>query len=165
MKKKKVILLLSTLILSTSLVGCGAASGSLSASDTPATEVSIDGKNNDDLTGYTYLYDYGDGFRLYADNYTHIVYVLYYGSGGTGAKATNSMGLSPWLSENGKYCYIDTETKTIKELDSENKSSDTDDENNEENTDDSTPKNATSETGESSSIDDSITDKVNQNAN
>lgn len=165
--KKKLLTLFCTVLIASSLTACGEKSGDLTVTDVPETEVGIDGKNSDDITGFTYLYDYGNGFRLYADNYTKIVYVMYYGSSGSGAKSTTETGLSPWLSQNGKYCYIDTEDRVIKELSTD----DTVDFGNNENEDDnSNTKNqertdTTTEEGKSSKIDQSITDKINQNSN
>lgn len=168
MKKKIVLILLSSLLVVSTIVGCGKTSGDLTVSDVPETEISIDGKNSDDITGFTYLYDYGNGFRLYADNYTKIIYVMYYGSSGSGAKNRTETGLSPWISPNGTYCYIDTENRIIKELNTDNVISSIDE--NTDSTDDLDNENnqqssASSENGDSSNIDQSVTDKINQNSN
>lgn len=166
--KKKLLILLSVIFTTMSIVGCGAVSGDLTANDEPETEVSIDNKNSDDLTGFTYLYDYGNGFRLYADNFTKIVYVLYYGSGGNGAKATTSMGITPWISSDGNYYYVDTEERTIKELisnDTTIKDDDSKDNSSDDISDDNTQQSATTEDGDSSTLDPSVTDKINQHTN
>ena len=166
LNKQLIVIVLLCLFVMTTLIGCGAKTETLNLSDKPETEVSIDGKNSDDITGFTYLYDYGNGFRLYADNYTKIVYIIYYGKSGSGSKATNAVGMTPWLSENGKYCYVDVEDKSIKELNTDDtvdiKSNDDEDDNTSDNTKQSTP---ITDQGDSSNIDKSVTDKINQNTN
>lgn len=166
--KKKLLILLSVIFTTMSIVGCGEVSGDLTDNDEPETEVSIDNKNSDDLTGFTYLYDYGNGFRLYADNFTKIVYVVYYGSEGNGAKATRSMGMTPWISADGNYYYVDTEERTIKELisnDTTIKDDDSKDNSSDDISDDNTQQSATTEDGDSSTLDPSVTDKINQHTN
>lgn len=168
--KKKLLILLCTVLIASSLTACGKSSNEeVSSSDTPAAEVGIEGKNSDEITGFTYLYDYGNGFRLYADNYTKIVYVMYYNNSGNGAKSTASAGLSPWLSQNGKYCYIDTDEKLIKELDTNQTvdfgNSDENSDSNSDDTDKTKDTTPSTEEGKSSKIDQSVTDKINQNAN
>lgn len=171
--KKKLLLLLCTIMTIGTITGCSSESSDFKTNDVPAVEVSIDGKNSDDTTGFTYLYDYGNGFRLYADDYTKIVYVLYYNHSGSGAKSTMSTSLSPWLSQNGKYCYIDTEDKTIKELDTDNvvkidsndKNKDETDNTDVSESDTNEDTSSSSEESGSSDLDKSITDKINQNGN
>ena len=159
MRKNIILLLLLSALISMFITGC-----SSSNSETPEVEVTIDGKNSDDITGFTYLYDYGDGYRLYADNFTKIVYVMYLDNSGNGATTAKSSSLSPWISENGNYYYIDTKEKMIKELVDDNTIEDkknSEDENDEENED----RNAISEESDSSSLDQSVTDQINQNQN
>ena len=163
--RKRLLLIATSMILAISIVGCSD-SGAISKSDSPAANVAIDGKNDDDLTGLTYLYDYGDNARLYADNFTKIVYIVYYDSSGSGAKATKAVSMSPWLSANGKYCYVDTENYIIKELsDDEDQTStdtNTDDDNDNEDANNNV---SSSEETDSSTLDSSVTDKINQNQN
>ena len=159
---RKKCLFLTTCLILAFVIGCGS-SGAISKSDDPTTIVQIDGKNDSDLTGLTYLYDYGDNARLYADNFTKIVYIVYYDESGTGAKATKAVSMSPWISENGKYCYIDTDNRIIKELNDEDE-----DYSNKDNNDDTSSKQNTSSSSEetnSSGLDSSVTDKINQNQN
>ena len=159
---RKKCLFLTTCLILAFVTGCGS-SGAISKSDDPTTIVQIDGKNDSDLTGLTYLYDYGDNARLYADNFTKIVYIVYYDESGTGAKATKAVSMSPWISENGKYCYIDTDNRIIKELNDEDE-----DYSNKDNNDDTSSKQNTSSSSEetnSSGLDSSVTDKINQNQN
>lgn len=163
--RKKCLVLTSCLILAF-VTGCGS-SGAISKSDDPVTIVQIDGKNDSDLTGLTYLYDYGDNARLYADNFTKIVYIVYYDESGTGAKATKAVSMSPWISENGNYCYVDTDNRIIKELTDE-KDTDSDSMDDKDSDDSTSTKQnnlSSSEETNSSGLDSSITDKINQNQN
>lgn len=144
----------------TSLFVVGCSGSSVKVEKTPAVEVSIEGMNEGDLAGFTYLYDYGNGFRLYADNFTKIVYVMYYDNVDSGTKAVaRSSSLSPYISPNGNYCYIDTEARQIKELITDNSvvNSGTSVDNNQEGTDNQTPSSTT--------IDESISNKIDQNRN
>ena len=75
MKRKLVILSLLTFGLSFGIVGCG------TNVEQPAGGVSIENAEDQTL-GFTYLYDLGNGYKLYADNFTKIVYLRYDYQGG-----------------------------------------------------------------------------------
>ena len=180
--KKKILLLTILTLCSINLVGCGSNMSGMTKKDSPVAEIGIDGRNSDEQLGFTYICDYTGtddpngtpGFRLYADNYTKIVYVVYFNQSGNGATISQSTGMSPWLSKNGKYCYLDTEDNMIKELGTD------EDVNVDENTDEDSDSNSTSEenndkqntqsessteNGGSTDLDQSVTNKINQNNN
>ena len=164
--KKRFMLFLTSLLVVSSVVGCSS-SDSIGKSDKPATTVKIEGKGDSDLTGLTYLYDYGNNARLYADNFTKIVYIVYFDESGSGAKATKAVAMAPWISEDGNYYYIDTENRTIKELTDDNNASDdtSSDKDTSDTSDESDTSGSTSEESDSSTLDSSVTDKINQNQN
>ena len=110
MKSRKIISVGLLLLTSTFLfTGCG------TTKETPAAGVSISGAENKTL-GFTYLYDLGNGYKLYADNFTQIVYLKYDYCGGNGATSVGSSTLTPYISENGNYYKINTKTRVIEEL-------------------------------------------------
>ena len=108
MKKNIAILSLLTLGFSLGLTGCGV------ATEEPVGGVSIENAENQTL-GFTYLYDLGNGYKLYADNFTKIVYLRYDYQGGKGATSIGSSSMCPYISENGNYYKINTNTRVIEE--------------------------------------------------
>lgn len=78
------------------------------------------------------------------------------------------MGMTPWISADGNYYYVDTEERTIKELisnDTTIKDDDSKDNSSDDISDDNTQQSATTEDGDSSTLDPSVTDKINQHTN
>ena len=108
MKKKFATISLLTLGLTFALTGCG------TTGETPAAGVSIENAEGQTL-GFTYLYDLGNGYKLYADNLTTIVYLRYDYQGGKGATATGSSSFCPYISPNGYYYKVNTQTRVIEE--------------------------------------------------
>lgn len=108
MKKKLAIISLLTLGMAFSLTGCG------NVSEEPAQGVSIANAEGQAL-GFTYLYDLGKGYKLYADNFTKIVYLRYDYEGGKGATSIGSSSLTPYISANGYYYKVNTQTRVIEE--------------------------------------------------
>lgn len=111
MNKFKKLLCLGVLSLCTifSLTGCNV------GGEQPAAGVSIAGAENQTL-GFTYLYDLGNGYKLYADNFTKIVYLRYDFSDGKGATSVGSVSMCPYISANGNYYVVNTQTRVIEEL-------------------------------------------------
>ena len=91
------------------LTGCG------SSQEVPAEGVTISGAENA-ILGFTYLLDLGDGYKLYADNFTKIVYLKYEFSDGRGATAVGGVSMTPYLSPNGNYYTVNPTTRVIEEL-------------------------------------------------
>ena len=108
MKKKFAIISLFTLGMAFALTGCG------TTSETPAAGVSIKDAEGQTL-GFTYLYDLGNGYKLYADNFTTIVYLKYDYQGGKGATSVGSSSFCPYISPNGYYYKVNTQTWVIEE--------------------------------------------------
>ena len=108
MKKNIAILSLLTLGFSLGLTGCGV------ATEEPAGGVSIENAENQTL-GFTYLYDLGNGYKLYADNFTKIVYLRYDYQGGKGATSIGSSSMCPYISANGNYYKVNPQTRVIEE--------------------------------------------------
>lgn len=108
MKKNITILSLLTLGFSLGLTGCGV------ATEEPAGGVSIEDAENQTL-GFTYLYDLGNGYKLYADNFTKIVYLRYDYQGGKGATSIGSSSMCPYISTNGNYYKVNPQTRVIEE--------------------------------------------------
>lgn len=90
------------------LTGCG------ETVETPAAGVSIANAEGQTL-GFTYLYDLGNGYKLYADNFTKIVYLRYDFTGGKGATSIGSCSMCPYISANGNYYKVNTQTRVIEE--------------------------------------------------
>jgi len=153
MLKKKIGICLLIPCLVFMFTGCG---GSQTSTNENSVEISIEGKTKNDLTGFAYLCDYGDGYSLYADKFTKIVYISKSTSSGSGAKATATESFTPWISKNGNYYYIDTDAKMIKEL---NANYSTDENITSQSTDEKV------EESGSVSLDPSITNQINQNQN
>lgn len=109
MKKKLAIISLLTLSMTFALTGCGTTS-----KEVPAAGVSIANAEGQTL-GFTYLYDLGNGYKLYADNFTKIVYLRYDYKGGKGATSVGSSSFCPYISPSGNYYKINTQTRVIEE--------------------------------------------------
>lgn len=90
------------------LTGCG------KPTEEPAAGVSIANAEGQTL-GFTYLYDLGNGYKLYADNFTKIVYLRYDYQGGKGATSIGSASMCPYISTNGNYYKVNTQTRVIEE--------------------------------------------------
>ena len=108
MKKKFAIISLLTFGMVLPLTGCG------KISEEPAAGVSIENAEGQTL-GFTYLYDLGNGYKLYADNFTKIVYLRYDYEGGKGATSVGSSSITPYLSKDGNYYKVNTQTRVIEE--------------------------------------------------
>ena len=108
MKNKLAVIGLLVFGLSFSLTGCG------EIKEEPAAGVSIANAEGQTL-GFTYLYDLGNGYKLYADNFTKIVYLRYDYEGGKGATSIGSASMTPYISPNGYYYKVNTQTRVIEE--------------------------------------------------
>lgn len=91
------------------LTGCG------TQKEEPAAGVSIANAEGQTL-GFTYLYDLGNGYKLYADNFTKIVYLRYDYQDGKGATSVGSASMCPYISTNGNYYKVNTQTRVIEEF-------------------------------------------------
>lgn len=90
------------------LTGCG------QQKEEPAAGVSIANAEGQTL-GFTYLYDLGNGYKLYADNFTKMVYLRFDYQGGKGATSVGSASMCPYISPNGNYYKVNTQTRVIEE--------------------------------------------------
>lgn len=120
--KRNVILGFMAIALCFSLTGCG------QPEETPAAGVSIANAEGQTL-GFTYLYDLGNGYKLYADNFTKIVYLKYDFTGGKGATSIGSSSMCPYISPNGNYYKVNTQTRVIEEYISNGNTQNTNQEN------------------------------------
>jgi hypothetical protein len=116
LKKKLALISLLTLGMGLMVTGCS------SEEEFPAAGVSIENAEGQTL-GFTYLYDLGGGYKLYADNFTKIVYLRYDYQSGDGATSIGSSSLSPYISPNGYYYKVNTTTRVIEEYIPSNTSS------------------------------------------
>ena len=94
---------------------CFLLTGCTEQQEQPAAGVSIANAEGQTL-GFTYLYDLGNGYKLYADNFTKIVYLRYDYKGGTGATSIGSASMCPYISANGNYYKVNTQTRVIEEF-------------------------------------------------
>ena len=106
--KKFIYFLVLTMLLCT-LTGCG------KDKELPIQGVSINGAQGK-TSGFTYIYDFGDGYKLYCDNLTMIVYLVKDFSDGRGATSVGSSSICPYISPNGYYYKIDVKTRVISEV-------------------------------------------------
>lgn len=90
--KKKLLILLSVIFTTMSIVGCGEVSGDLTDNDEPETEVSIDNKNSDDLTGlHTYMImEMDSDYMLIILQKSFMLYIMV-------VKATEQKQLDQWV--------------------------------------------------------------------
>ena len=164
MKKNKIATLgLLTLCTMFMFTGCGSFTG-----ETPAAGVSIQGAENQ-ILGFTYLYDLGNGYKLYADNFTKIVYLRYDYSAGSGATSVGSSSMTPYISTNGNYYKVNTQTRVIEEFIPMNTQTNNNvvitDENTEiENQEQQTESTESNENTQSSSQQQTIEDILNENS-
>lgn len=107
--KKFVIVGLAIMSMCFLLTGCG------KQQEEPAAGVSIANAEGQTL-GFTYLYDLGNGYKLYADNFTKIVYLRYDYQGGKGATSVGSASMCSYISANGNYYKVNTQTRVIEEF-------------------------------------------------
>ncbi len=107
--KKFAILGLAIASMCFLLTGCG------TQKEEPAAGVSIANAEGQTL-GFTYLYDLGNGYKLYADNFTKIVWLRYDYQGGKGATSVGSASMCPYISTNGNYYKVNTQTRVIEEF-------------------------------------------------
>ena len=160
MKRKLVILSLLTFGLSFGIVGCG------TNVEQPAGGVSIENAEDQTL-GFTYLYDLGNGYKLYADNFTKIVYLRYDYQGGKGATAIGSSSMTPYISPNGKYYKVNTNTRVIEEFSPIDNIDETNTENSQENGEntETTQEGENSSTSQKQDIEDILNENSQKNQN